>query len=371
MELIIAAILGAACGFGIAWLVIHKLPQDKIREINYERLQEEQELFQKQQRELEAKKREKEMEIQELELRHKNRQKDYEEYILTNNQKIDEILHEVNALQIQKNSLDLDISHLIAQRQDISNNLEQSKIDAEKTAQTFLDQQMALTAEQLDRALEEIAKKYQEDEEACKQYYLQTMQDYVNQFQKDIQVINQSKENLQIELSYLQHNVKIAVEAAKREEAKRTKKDFYRLILPESDLYEIAQLRTVEPYLRDKEALNKVIWKVYYEKPYTDMIGRVLGTSTKTGIYKITNITNQMCYVGQAVSVAERWKQHIKRGLGAETPTRNKLYPAMNEHGVENFTFELLEECNREILDEREDYWQDFYHAKDFGYSIK
>jgi len=41
MELIIAAILGAAGGFGIAWLIVRKLPQDKIREINYSRLQEE------------------------------------------------------------------------------------------------------------------------------------------------------------------------------------------------------------------------------------------------------------------------------------------------------------------------------------------
>ena len=38
---VIAAILGLAGGFGIAWLIIRKLPQDKIREINYARLQEE------------------------------------------------------------------------------------------------------------------------------------------------------------------------------------------------------------------------------------------------------------------------------------------------------------------------------------------
>jgi hypothetical protein len=49
-----------------------------------------------------------------------------------------------------------------------------------------------------------------------------------------------------------------------------------------------------------------------------------------------------MCYVGQAANVAERWRQHIKRGLGAEAPTRNKLYPAMAQYGVETFTFALL-----------------------------
>ena len=101
------------------------------------------------------------------------------------------------------------------------------------------------------------------------------------------------------------------------------------------------------------------------------MIGRVVGSSIKTGIYKITNLKNNMCYVGQAVNVADRWKQHIKRGLGAEAPTRNKLYPAMVEFGVENFSFELIEECDRSLLDEREDYWQDYFKAKEFGYSIK
>ena len=78
-----------------------------------------------------------------------------------------------------------------------------------------------------------------------------------------------------------------------------------------------------------------------------------------------------MCYVGQAVDLATRWKQHIKRGIGAETPTRNKLYPAMLTLGVENFSFEVIEECSREELDTREHYWQNYFKAKEFGYSIK
>lgn len=78
-----------------------------------------------------------------------------------------------------------------------------------------------------------------------------------------------------------------------------------------------------------------------------------------------------MCYVGQAVDLAARWKQHIKRGLGADTPTKNKLYPAMASIGIENFSFEVIEECERSQLNEREDYWQKYFHAIDFGYSIK
>jgi hypothetical protein len=162
-----------------------------------------------------------------------------------------------------------------------------------------------------------------------------------------------------------------AVEASKRTLEIQEQQNYYKLVLSKDDIEEIEKLRTVLPYLKDAEPLNKVIWKVYYEKPYTDMIGRVVGSSIKTGIYKITNLKNNMCYVGQAVNVADRWKQHIKRGLGAEAPTRNKLYPAMVEFGVENFSFELIEECDRSLLDEREDYWQDYFKAKEFGYSIK
>jgi hypothetical protein len=43
----------------------------------------------------------------------------------------------------------------------------------------------------------------------------------------------------------------------------------------------------------------------------------------------------------------------------------------MIEFGPENFTFEVIEECERSRLDEREDYWQEYFKAKEFGYSIK
>jgi hypothetical protein len=36
----------------------------------------------------------------------------------------------------------------------------------------------------------------------------------------------------------------------------------------------------------------------------------------------------------------------------------------MREIGPENFTFEIIEKCNKASLDEREDYWQDYFQAK-------
>ena len=122
-------------------------------------------------------------------------------------------------------------------------------------------------------------------------------------------------------------------------------------------------MREVEPHLRNKEPLNKIIWKCYYEKPTTDLIGRVVGLGVHTGIYKLTEISTGKCYVGQSTNIADRWKQHIKRGVGADTPTRNKLYPAMIAAGPENFTFEVIEECDKSMLDEKEKYWTDYFKA--------
>lgn len=172
-----------------------------------------------------------------------------------------------------------------------------------------------------------------------------------------------------IKLQDLESQVAAAVEINKRALEEKERENFYRIIIPKEDLEEIKQLRGL--HLRNKEPINKIIWKYFYENPTSDMIGRVVGEETKIGIYKITNLVNQMCYVGQSNNIASRWKQHIKRGLGADTPTRNKLYPAMEEYGVENFSFEIIEECNESLLDEREQYWQNFYRAKEFGYSIK
>lgn len=178
-------------------------------------------------------------------------------------------------------------------------------------------------------------------------------------------------ENSKIELEVLQRIRAAAIEDAKRQEEMKTQSEFYKLQISIEDLDDICELKQVEKRLSKKEVLNKLIYKVYFEKPYTDLIGRVVGKEVKTGIYKITNTLNQKVYIGQAVNIAERWKQHIKRALGAEPLTQNKLYPAMQKDGVWNFTFEIVEVCDKSKLSEREQYWQQFFGAKEYGYSIK
>lgn len=262
-------------------------------------------------------------------------------------------------------------SSLTAKKEEILSNIATLQKQAEESSNALYEKGYELANEKMSQAAETMSHKYREMEESFKRDYLNTLEECASSFQQ--QIADKQAELAEVDAQLVDLTAKLtsAVEAAKRAEELRIKQDFYRLQLSQVDIDEIARLREVTPYLRDSEPLNKVIWKVYYEKPYTDLIGRVVGTGVHTGIYKITNIENQMCYIGQAANIAERWKQHIKRGIGAETPTRNKLYPAMLELGVENFTFEIVEEVERSKLNDREDYWQEYFHAKDFGYSIK
>ena len=260
---------------------------------------------------------------------------------------------------------------LTARRQEIQDSIALLEKQAEESSNAIYKKSWELANEKMSNASEAMSKQYEQAKQIAENDYLETLKDCANSFTSQINDKKNELKKVQDELTDLVQKLNSAVEANKRAEEIKQKQDFYRLQLTTIDLDEIKRLREVEPYLREKEPLNKVIWKVYYEKPYTDLIGRVVGTGIHTGIYKITNIENQMCYVGQAVNIADRWKQHIKRGIGAEAPTRNKLYPAMLELGVENFTFEIVEECDKSKLNEREDYWQEFFHAKDFGYSIK
>lgn len=276
-----------------------------------------------------------------------------------------------NKLLTLKNSYQENIILLQKSQQDCENYLETLKLQAQTAADTFYNDKMNLAKEKITNNLEKLAREYESAEESYKQHYLEALEDFSCAY-KD----TTDKQKIEMAMAKeilldLQHKVDAAVEANKRAELERNKKDFYKLILSEEDIKEIKHLRSVMPYLRNAEALNKVIWKAYYEKPYTDLVGRVVGNTVKTGIYKITNLENGMCYVGQAVNISDRWRQHIKRGIGAEIPTRNKLYPAMLSIGVENFSFEIIEECTKADLDKREDYWQDFFDAKTYGYSIK
>lgn len=83
------------------------------------------------------------------------------------------------------------------------------------------------------------------------------------------------------------------------------------------------------------------------------------------GIYKIENLINGKIYIGQSVDIHERWLEHkrVNERTSALDKQQYPLYRSFKKYGLENFSFEILEECSRDKLNEREKYWIAYYHT--------
>ena len=160
--------------------------------------------------------------------------------------------------------------------------------------------------------------------------------------------------------------------AAVNEEILRQKKlqeqeDFYKIQLPEEDKPDIEVLRQVAPRLRHPEAINKIIWSNYYQKPLAELRKRLLPNGDYSGVYKITRLKTGEIYIGQTSSLDKRFQEHTKSALGVGTLTSSQLHRTMATDGPENFTFEILEKVEKDKLKEREAYYIDFYDSKNYG----
>lgn len=92
-----------------------------------------------------------------------------------------------------------------------------------------------------------------------------------------------------------------------------------------------------------------------------EMMGQIYGIKKKDN--------GKIVYIGQTVrNYKTRWQQHKQQAKVRPYA----LYRALNKYGVNNFYPVLIEECNNNLLDEREKYWIKFYHTKieEEGYNL-
>lgn len=92
----------------------------------------------------------------------------------------------------------------------------------------------------------------------------------------------------------------------------------------------------------------------------------------KSGIYYIENQINNKKYIGQSNNIKDRWRRHISE-LNKNKHHNDYLQKSWNKYGENNFVFEIIEYCSIENLDDREQYWINFYNTmdRDFGYNLK
>lgn len=75
-------------------------------------------------------------------------------------------------------------------------------------------------------------------------------------------------------------------------------------------------------------------------------------------IYKITSPTNRI-YIGQTISLNRRLSAYKRNDCKGQ----KRLFNSFNVYGFDNHKFEVIEECDVELLNKRERYYQDFYNV--------
>ena len=163
-----------------------------------------------------------------------------------------------------------------------------------------------------------------------------------------------------------------AIEALRKEKEVAENPKQYQLPLTDDEIHDIEYLNGIRSKMRFPAVVGKVIWSSFIQKKINPFAASILGNKTVIGVYKITNQLTQECYIGQSIDIAKRWSEHIKSGIGAkEVSSTNKLYAAMRNDGIENFSFELLLECPREELDKQEKYFIELYESNVLGYNTQ
>lgn len=75
------------------------------------------------------------------------------------------------------------------------------------------------------------------------------------------------------------------------------------------------------------------------------------------GIYKITNLVNNKSYIGQSIHIEKRWQEHCRNSSNSLIAQEIKLF------GKENFSFEILLECSKEQLNEKEEFYIKYFNT--------
>lgn len=187
------------------------------------------------------------------------------------------------------------------------------------------------------------------------------------EFKKQLDNLNKQIAEAKIVLDDYYKKQSVINEEILRRRVLEENTQFYSVAFSPSAIRDIHILESIRDELSNPEMLNKMIYDTYISKPAQEMIKRVLKGSAPSGIYKITRLKTGEMYVGKSSNVKDRWIQHIKTAYGVGTIAHSILHTTMEKDGIENFTFELIEEVPKDKLGEREKYWIAFYQTKEYG----
>lgn len=268
---------------------------------------------------------------------------------------------EINAITITKAELLENYNKLLEQQKNLLMDI--------KEKQTFNDSLFKIREEELNRIIEEKKKegikRINAELDKIHQDKLTMLNAEYIQFESDQQEVKR-KTLVEIgEIMNLLDDYRSQREAVNsailREKELKEKEDFYKIIIPEYDQEDMEVLKTIGPRLRNREALNRLIYDVFVKRPLNELIKRITNGKEISGIYKITYIKTGEAYIGKTTNISTRWQNHIKTACGLEGAARTTFHNRLEQDGIWNYTFEILEEVPKDKLSEREKFYIELY----------
>ena len=294
------------------------------------------------------------------ELQERNIIKNEVERLRLEKEQLDDTLNQRNeaihrADKIYRETTEQNIKDSVELRDELTRLEKEREQELENNYQTLL----AAKRELYNRELEEWDRQIYEEWSGMYDRHIincQNLEKHENQIQLAVQKKQADYENL--------------IAPFKLAEQERQEKLFWCIQIPEVDREDIHfLLTTVAPQVRNRDIIPKLVWSEYIQKPTQELMKRV-SIDDNPGIYKITNIKTNKCYIGKSTKVRQRLIDHIKGSVGISTIADQRIHHAMMEEGLWNWTFEKICDCGKDELSEKEKYYISFFKAQEWGYNV-
>ena len=183
-----------------------------------------------------------------------------------------------------------------------------------------------------------------------------------NQMQADTQMYQQ-------EVDYWEKRWESLLEPIKAYEKTKQERLFYTIQLPDEYHEDIEFLLTaVAAKVQHPDIISKLVWQEYV-KPYLEETFKRIEIKPEPGIYKLTSLVNNKCYIGKSTDVKKRIADHFKSTVGIKSIADQAVHHAILKEGFWNWTIEVITYCDKDQLSELEKYYIGFFKAQEFGYN--
>ena len=212
--------------------------------------------------------------------------------------------------------------------------------------------------ENYQNALKDFQKNYSESADLIEQSYQDLVKDYEKQHTDNEAILAAEQEKI--------NSLILSLEKMEKDKQARV---YYTIQIPDEYKDDIQFLLTeVSPKIEHPDIVNKLVWTEYIKPRISETFTRIK-VEENPGIYKLTNIDNNKCYIGKSTNVKKRITDHFKSVIGISTISDQLVHHEILKTGLWNWTIEVITYCDKDKLSELEQYYINVFKAQEWGFN--